>query len=461
MKNQNSKRSSLKKLTNFFAEQSSREFHIVFSAFLILILFQQIAGVSAGYFLNNAINSAADIDILKSMLWLFLVANAIDFFMVIPIRVFEVRACVAQYRDFVLAKLKPARALWASDSIRERYVSGVSNKAYAALTGLTVTTSEIFRFSLSILLNSLLFSTLLDASFVYAIVASISLSAIYQKLASKFAKRNAAEAESAELSMFSYLQRSWDSVILGNAGPARLYQDKLLAKIEFFRKKSEVSYRFSEIGVCTSAMLSMLPLGLFDLYFFNANKNNFAALASLIVLLPRQVTIINNIRTVLQFVSFLRLELVALETVESATELSVNESLSERITVSAITVNDLKFDSIEKIVDHLLSQNCGRFTIRGANGAGKSSLLFLVSTRINNSFVLPAASRMETGASDAASVGQRVLSYLKYAMSEDYKSILLDEWDANLDAKNTSAIDNELNILSKTRLVIEIRHSRT
>jgi ABC-type transport system involved in cytochrome bd biosynthesis fused ATPase/permease subunit len=68
---------------------------------------------------------------------------------------------------------------------------------------------------------------------------------------------------------------------------------------------------------------------------------------------------------------------------------------------------------------------------------------------------------MEIGASDAASVGQRVLSYLKYAMSEEYKSILLDEWDANLDAKNTSAIDNELNILSKTRLVIEIRHSRT
>lgn len=57
------------------------------------------------------------------------------------------------------------------------------------------------------------------------------------------------------------------------------------------------------------------------------------------------------------------------------------------------------------------------------------------------------------------STGQSTLLRIHEAASQAAIAyILLDEWDANLDKKNTHDTDQLLNELSQTKVVVEIRH---
>jgi ABC-type transport system involved in cytochrome bd biosynthesis fused ATPase/permease subunit len=57
------------------------------------------------------------------------------------------------------------------------------------------------------------------------------------------------------------------------------------------------------------------------------------------------------------------------------------------------------------------------------------------------------------------STGQSALLRIQEAASQvAIIYILLDEWDANLDEENTSDVDQMLNELSQTKVVIEVRH---
>lgn len=459
MRNIRITRSSAKKAIDFIFQNSSQEFFRVFMTFQGLVLFQQLVNVLSGYYLNQAINSIQNNLILKTSIGFFLLLILADFFLVIPIRIFEVRSTVLKYKAFLFSKLKASPHNWPSDEIKDRFISGISNKAYLASAGIIVTLSEVFRFSVSIVLNTFLFSVVLDVKFIYSILATVGFSFLYQIASSRIAKKNAGDAEESELAMFSYAQKSWDSVVLGNSVPAKIFFERMCKKIDLFLWSATKSYRFSEIGVFISATLSIFPLIVFDYYFYQKNADNFLAMSSLIVLLPRQVTIVNNVRALTQLLTFMRQELVAIDVVNESTTLLDSNNLESRISLGKISLNGKSIGSLETLSDCLKRMNAGRLTILGSNGSGKSSLLFYLAKNLENTFLLPASAKMETSiSSDQLSVGQRVLAQLEMISSSNYQYVLLDEWDANLDTKNRALIDYKLKLLSQKMLILEVRH---
>jgi ABC-type uncharacterized transport system ATPase component len=137
-------------------------------------------------------------------------------------------------------------------------------------------------------------------------------------------------------------------------------------------------------------------------------------------------------------------------------------------------------------LDLVKSYPTGRILVRGGNGSGKSTLLAAMKTKLGaKAYYWPTAdslafafdkprlsSQPETVADDeddlseeyeeqksGFSSGERQLKSLQ-EISEHTNAVvyLLDEWDANLDAKNRSQAESLVEKIAAKALVIEISH---
>lgn len=142
-----------------------------------------------------------------------------------------------------------------------------------------------------------------------------------------------------------------------------------------------------------------------------------------------------------------------------------------------ITVENVPFhyNSFDHFIEMIAAMKSGRITLQGANGSGKTTLINLIKAEFHDrAFYLPTNSRLafEKTFDNAYSTGQKVkvhLDELKTILLDSVKCdgnnndtpkriLLLDEWDANLDAKNKEQISAMLDIFSKHYCVVEIRH---
>ncbi|WP_189374635.1 ABC transporter ATP-binding protein [Cupriavidus necator] len=127
-----------------------------------------------------------------------------------------------------------------------------------------------------------------------------------------------------------------------------------------------------------------------------------------------------------------------------------------------ILLNGIPVRDYISVTMSVRSSNQGRFTVRGANGAGKSTLLHVLKKALaDDAVLLPAQhGKLEwQHESKALSTGQKTLAQLQEISNHtDVKYLLLDEWDANLDSDNKRAISEMLDLLSQSKVVVEIRH---
>jgi hypothetical protein len=141
-------------------------------------------------------------------------------------------------------------------------------------------------------------------------------------------------------------------------------------------------------------------------------------------------------------------------------------------------------DSIDAAMKLLLGTTSGRVNVRGGNGSGKSTLLAALKSEIKNrAYYWPTSDRLafefalkdpEPGEEEAEepkevkttrrkrkgfSSGERQLRSLEEIVKcTDAPIYLLDEWDANLDAKNRAAANALVEQLAARARVIEISH---
>ena len=119
-------------------------------------------------------------------------------------------------------------------------------------------------------------------------------------------------------------------------------------------------------------------------------------------------------------------------------------------------------DRVMAALASLEQHRSGRFTIRGANGAGKSTFLRALKFKVGDAaFYLPAHTEGLAWRADlnGLSTGQRMVSHLNEIEKLTHIThILLDEWDANLDRANTALFDERLQASARSRVIVEIRH---
>lgn len=124
--------------------------------------------------------------------------------------------------------------------------------------------------------------------------------------------------------------------------------------------------------------------------------------------------------------------------------------------------NEIPLSTADFFFKNIQDSTNGRRTLRGPNGTGKSTLLSVLKEKTgDSSFMLPTNYEDLSFSIDflGHSDGNRLLAvFEKIAELESVKYIILDEWDANLDGKNLSLINDAIERLAETKVIIESRH---
>ncbi|APJ04875.1 ABC transporter ATP-binding protein [Silvanigrella aquatica] len=157
--------------------------------------------------------------------------------------------------------------------------------------------------------------------------------------------------------------------------------------------------------------------------------------------------------------SLMKGKLINLENfVENLYELNLIKSINkDKITIYKIEENHKNLVSINSFMLEFHNFKKGSYLITGENGSGKTSLLkFLKGSYDDCILILPDSCFIESH--KLGSTGEQKLSQFMYALSQNSKIFLLDEWDANLNQKNTEKLDSIISNISMENVVIEIRH---
>ncbi|PCI92433.1 hypothetical protein COB11_07400 [Candidatus Aerophobetes bacterium] len=202
-------------------------------------------------------------------------------------------------------------------------------------------------------------------------------------------------------------------------------------------------------------------------YLAVIHVNDFTWLAIMAVALPRLFQILSYSYEMLFILADFPMYKSRLKTVMELLEPSHkgesnHRQLEKRIRWDAINVDSNKVSLSSRDLLGALPKS-GRFTLQGENGSGKTSLLLLLKLNKGESaFYLPAKHQLMFQVSHTSlSTGQLATSTLKELLEKlDSPIVLLDEWDANLDKRNTQSLSQLIEKLSLKKCVIESRHLR-
>jgi hypothetical protein len=196
----------------------------IFQYFLVQIVIQQVSVFYSSFYINELIQNSKSRNLVLKSLYLIAFFMCIDFILVIPIRRFEISSIMDSYRDFYQKYLVKRNEFWSSQKHRESFLTAISSKAYYAISGYIVNLSEIIRFSLSFVLSSILFIKILDKFFIIPVLLNLLINFILHQTRKPDSVQLAESFQKKELEFFNYLQRSWDSVILGNLKSKRVFE---------------------------------------------------------------------------------------------------------------------------------------------------------------------------------------------------------------------------------------------
>lgn len=392
----------------------------------------------------------------------FLGFQILAIFMVVPNRYLEVTMYLDTYhqalKDRVFGQAGALR--WSQRSHKDHFLSAVAYQLYQAASGLTSSYREVFSFTLSFVVNALVFGLVIDPTFSLALLASFVLGVGVNIAAGRHLDRYSELHKNEEIRLFAVIGRVWDNVILKNRSISQRFQRNYHRQKEQTLKATQKVYGFSEGVVFLASLVAWVPVIAMYAWVLFSGRYEASQIFAALILLPKQVEVIESLRAVSQLMTFWQMDKRAFNTVWSVSHIPEAE-LNSHIDWPRLLVGGSVYDSLEKVLSHLSMQTHGRIVVSGENGSGKSTLLALLHHHLTSSFLLPPHPALEISYDEVhRSSGQSVKAHLDYLKASPEKVILLDEWDANLDHRAFTVLNESIDELAQTRLVLEVRHLR-
>lgn len=315
---------------------------------------------------------------------------------------------------------------------------------------------------LNIILNTVSIILVTDLTLGVVIIISGVLGLWIIHLAEAGISKSSRNEMLADNQLNAHMSRSWDNIILGN----QLFFDRwkkqfmdyfLITESSSLQTVKTRDWAVSIGGMVTNALV--LGSALFLAWTY---RENAGFVLAILVMLPRSLQIVMHIQIIQTYLAqWKNLREKLMVTQESLSKPKPID-LCHLIQQDGIIIKkDNKQYKIEDL-EYLLEKNkTGRFTITGPNGIGKSSLLLKLKNKFNLSATyLPAHHHlMLREAQLGLSTGEIALLALNDLQSDNTQILLLDEWDANLSAKNRAILNQVIDQISLKKNVVEIRHS--
>jgi len=356
--------------------------------------------------------------------------------------------------------------LWNNKRKKEEFISTVNHEGSQTINQAVEYYFSLTSTALNTLLNVITISFLIDYLFIFSYAVSLIISFALIKIQDRHHSELAERAQKSRIELGKSILSFWDNVVLGNVYNLNFWKKTTDDRIDRTVENNVAATVFRELVSIGISLATFFPSLIVVAYGMFNHIGEPIALAAYVVIMPRLFLILsytyNFLYLITQF-GAIKKRVTTILTVIDSQELQERSFYAPRIDWQMIQLHGsntidhpASLDSVVEVIEHP-----GRITVRGKNGSGKSSLLLeLKSIFKEDAFYLPSQNHLHF------SFGEREKStgeLLKEQLEEVYKYveakiILLDEWDANLDAVNQSQLSQLIDQIAQIKCVVEVRH---
>jgi ABC-type multidrug transport system fused ATPase/permease subunit len=352
--------------------------------------------------------------------------------------------------------------LFRNAALKERIGSALASNALPVLRDYVTFVHELATSGLNSLLSMLVIGLLLPSKLLLGFALSLVLCAAFVVATRHAIARASASYERSYIRYASTLGHAWDNLTLGNRHNETIWRARRAeAGHDFYRSAARMQ-AVKQAGNAALGVLALLPSVYLIISVTRDGHASAGVIAAIIVSLTRIFLVLNSLGAMvaraLDFSSVHSRLRVLLET----TDVIHAERRSPTGLSGDVNINGTAITAIEEARHIIGGAQRGRFTITGANGSGKSTILLALKHWFQDrSFLLPAHHSQLVWQSDLSSLssGERTKASMSELLQlQDIHIVLLDEWDANLDASNREAIGRLLDRSCLDRIIVEVRH---
>lgn len=367
---------------------------------------------------------------------------------------------------------------WNNKRLKEEKLSILTSEGPSALHLLIDYFYDLYSYLISVFLNIVALSIVVEPLFAAAYSLSVLLVVFVMKSKRRIQRRLTQKALIARIDLYQSLLAAWDNVLLGNLYNFKLWQDRTGQRVNRCLQKNVELERFDQILAIIISLITSIPsLGVVIVYAY-LNQNNSPTLSAFIVTLPVLFLILSYTYQTLSLIFRWSMHRSKMDSIfRSIQPLQYCQDLMEKkVKWGKIQIVNTLF-STDAPVDHVslagpraidsyqelleYTNNPGRVTLRGENGAGKSTLLMLIKNSLSErAFFLPTQNQLSfLSIANQHSTGELLNKRLLEILDRvDVDVLLLDEWDANLDQENRKRLSHLIDQLSLKKCVIEVCH---
>lgn len=371
---------------------------------------------------------------------------------------------VRRYLDAFVANNVACLTQWSEKGKKEATLAVINHEGLVTISDSLFYYWNLISAATNVLLNIATISVLLNLQFFGSYAISLALGVALVRLQARKQARLAHRAQKNRVGLGKMVLAAWDNVLIGNPHNFLLWKDATAKRIRRTIRGNVASESFQQVIAVVIAFITFVPslaVAARSMYF---SQHDLATLSAFAITLPRIFQILTFTYELLFQVTRLGVMKTRLTNITNAITRppEKTDTFQRRLSLSELEINSkssLDLDSLLRATP--LCDVTGRFTLRGRNGSGKSSLLLHIKQVLRGqAFYLPnnhdLIFRKPTG---ACSTGERMREHFSELLSKvRVPVLLLDEWDANLDATNVRLLSRLIDDLASTACVIEVRH---
>lgn len=369
--------------------------------------------------------------------------------------------CWAQYCQKIFQQLGSdiGWAMADNKTTTQNWMAGESFQTFQEASHTFVDAVAVF---LNVLFTIIAFALVLGGPVALAVLLSLLLAVLSMWIAKSPIQRLARQIQWQKVTALNALHRIWDNLFFGDQHNAQAAQHRANQPVQQLFALIQRHKLIEQLFSCAPILIA-IPIII--LVAQQQVSHHPALLGALVAILPRSLQLLQNTHAFCSSVSNIIFLSNKLNNLERFVLHLPKQPLTHGLHSQAITINCLQGPSNQHwtpatLLEHLTTPHpCqGRFLITGGNGSGKSSLLKLIKQK-NPAAILWGPGVVLGTETVNGSVGEQHLHILQAILDNRQESLLLlDEWDSALDHANTEAINQQLDLLANSNIILEVRH---
>ena len=463
-----------------------------------LIVEAGLAAATTGLIINAGRDVADQEFLISDFVWIVL-AQSVSYIVGATSWIFAERAGFGAYGRYMLRFARDNRgqpALLGDKAQRDHVEPFLTNETFQIFFELVYELEADLKLFFGLIFNSIVLGFAIDAGLpaVYAGVFVVLLGLQY--LVRRPVAGAYLEQQRTSNRMTAHTYTAWDNITAGNRYNYRLWhagfkqrlRDALGAQIKAILAREGIA--------AVSGIFALVVVFSYLAWIAGRNVTDTGLLIALAATLPRQIDLSYNVHGLASGWNDLLAVWTRTTGACAAMRPAPDANFNDRIRFDGVAISSgahaVPCTSVEQALAEVAAQPRGRLLVRGRNGSGKSTLLVALKAKLGpNAFYWPTSDKLafafsgatgpgedaeeesedagqEAAQADGAlatpkvhgfSSGERQLKSLQEIVNRTQAAVyLLDEWDANLDAKNRASAEALVAQLAARAVVVEISH---